>query len=63
MRFLAIGIAVGAAIRVLAQAAERGPPPAALRRERGNDAARRFYVANLWPKCDVRHSGRRNAMH
>jgi hypothetical protein len=44
MRFSAIGIAVGAAIRVLAQAAERGPPPAALRRERGNDAARGRFI-------------------
>ena len=44
MKFSAIGIAVGAALLVLALAAKRGPPPAASRRERGNDAARGRFI-------------------
>jgi len=64
MKFSAIGIAVGAALLVLALGGGTPPPPAALRR--GAAMMRRAavsYTGKLCPKCDARHSGRRNAMH
>jgi hypothetical protein len=62
MKFSAIGIAVGAAFLVLA-----GGVAPLLQHCGAHGAMMRSaivsYVGNLWPKCDVRHSGRRNAMH
>jgi hypothetical protein len=63
MKFSAIGIAFGAVLSGFGAEEGRGRLPHCGARAAMMPRAMVSYVSNLWPKCDARHSGRRNAMH